>query len=394
MTMLYDLAPASFRGVRFLCPKDQTAEGRNSILHHYPDSDRLYAEDNGYSPPEFTITAVLHGRDVIAQFRSLRAALNRKGPGTLHHPFYGAKLCAVKGPWKVTREDSDLGVLTLEICFVETTLAIFPLAGVAIPAVVTSLAGAFIGNAITSLARVLGSLQSDASISAMASAVRSTAASFNDLTGAADVSLAVAHFTESAERYVLDPPTLATETQKLFRGAFEDTTYTGEEITRTLRKVDAVLADVAADGEAITPSTLDYAARRSALLDYATHCRLCTLACMADAISGTTYVTADAVEDAQTLLLDTYAAIDLTRINNDLGLEIGNVVAAAMEVLRELELQLPRIESQLLFTPTPASVLAYMLYEDEARVQTLIDLNMDQNPALFERRANILTGVS
>src|SRR5262249_17175847 len=76
-----------------------------------------YAEDNGGTPPEFHITAYLHGLTLLADFARLRAALNTPGPGTFRHPWYGAQICAVRGPWKVMRDDRDARVLELEICF-------------------------------------------------------------------------------------------------------------------------------------------------------------------------------------------------------------------------------------------------------------------------------------
>ena len=126
MVALVDLQPASFRGAAFLCPHDHVKEGRNTIDHKYPNSSYRYAEDNGYTPPEFDMTCVLHGPNLLADFSRLRAALNTPGPGTLRHPWYGAQFCAVKGPWKVSREDRDSGVLELDVTFLVTGPPAFP----------------------------------------------------------------------------------------------------------------------------------------------------------------------------------------------------------------------------------------------------------------------------
>ena len=126
MVALVDLQPASFRGAAFLCPKDHVKEGRNTIDHKYPNSSYRYAEDNGYTPPEFDMTCVLHGPNLLSDFSRLRSALNTPGPGTLRHPWYGAQYCAVKGPWKVCRDDRDSGVLELEVTFLVTGPPAFP----------------------------------------------------------------------------------------------------------------------------------------------------------------------------------------------------------------------------------------------------------------------------
>lgn len=126
MVALADLAPASFRGAPFLVPRDHVEEGRNTINHLYPGSQNRYAEDNGATPPEFHLTCFLHGLDLMARWARLRAALNQPGPGTLMHPWYGAQFCAVKGPYKVVRDDKDSGVLELQICFLVTGPPVYP----------------------------------------------------------------------------------------------------------------------------------------------------------------------------------------------------------------------------------------------------------------------------
>lgn len=397
MVALANLQPASFRGARFLCPKDSASEGRNTIEHKYPDAGgnaARYAEDNGYCPPEFTITAVLHGPNLLSDFQALRGALNRKGPGTLHHPYYGAQLCAVKGPWKVQREDADSGVLTLDITFLVTSSAIFPALATAIPAVVSGLASGFITTALQSFAAAFGSpVLSAVSIGVLAAGVRAVSNAFQDVSGAPDVALAMGHFAESADRYVTDGTELASRMETLWRGAFEDLTYSSTEITRTLRKVDAEVAAIQVAAEAIRPTTLDYAARQQAMLSYSTFARLVTLASLAESTASATYTTADAVHDAQSVLLDTYAGIRLQDVSNDVGESIKDVMGAALAVLRDLELQLPRVAVQKLMAPIPASILAYMLYGSDSRTETVADLNLDQCPILLEYQANVLTGV-
>lgn len=153
---LRDLSPASFRGVAFLCPKDTAEEGRNSIKHSYPDASHRYVEDNGLIPPEFKLTAILHGADLPAKVRSLRGALNTPGPGTLRHPYYGSHLCAVIGPYHVSRSDDDSGVVTFEITFAVTGAAIFPGLVGAIPAVVTGLALSTISSIASLLPAAFG----------------------------------------------------------------------------------------------------------------------------------------------------------------------------------------------------------------------------------------------
>lgn len=146
---LDDLRAASFRGAHFLCPNDHLEEGRNVIAHHYPGSSVLFAEDNGGYPPEFTLTCIIHGPNWLADYSRLRTALNRPGPGTLKHPWYGSQTCAAK-KWRAKRRDDDLGVIELEVCFLATTpSAIFPAQITGIAASISTLAAGAIGAIFT-----------------------------------------------------------------------------------------------------------------------------------------------------------------------------------------------------------------------------------------------------
>jgi prophage DNA circulation protein len=69
--------------------------------------------------------------------------------------------------------------------------------------------------------------------------------------------------------------------------------------------------------------------------------------------------------------------------------EIGAAVDAAIQVLQRHEVQLPRIDT-IEVEGLPASVLAYRLYETEARTDTLIGLNPLQDPAMLRGEVQIL----
>lgn len=143
---LGDLRSAAFRGAPFLCPKDEVEEGPNNIRHCYPGSPVQYVESNGRYSPEFKMTCIIHGTNWLSDFSRLRSALNAVGPGTLTHPTYGRITCSVKGPWKVTRKDDDLGVFELDVTFWATTPdAIFPSLVAGIAASISTLAGGAIG---------------------------------------------------------------------------------------------------------------------------------------------------------------------------------------------------------------------------------------------------------
>lgn len=119
------LQPASFRGVGFLCPHDSNAEGPNVVKHHFPASTSHFMEPNGVYQGEFKLKCVLDGPNLLGRFSALRSALNVQAPGTLKHPWLGPKIC-IPEKWHVTRDDRDIGVLEIEVTFLETGPPKFP----------------------------------------------------------------------------------------------------------------------------------------------------------------------------------------------------------------------------------------------------------------------------
>lgn len=307
----------------------------------------------------------------------------------------GARFCAVKGPWKVSREDRDSGTLHLEITFLETGPAIFPGLLTTIAALVTGLSSAFIGSLFTQFSAAFGNpLLSLASMNAMSSALEGVASAFVAGVGAvSQVQIAAGHLITAPDRYIATGSALGPELARLFRGPLEDDTYDGTQIVTALVEVDAAAQRIASKAYAITPTTSDYIVRQSSLLTFSTFVRLACLSSMAEAMAGSTYTDADSVLAAQDLLLGLYADIPTDSLPSETGNEIARIVGAAIGVLRKLELQLPRIET-LRVEDFPASVLAYQLYEIDERTQTLVDLNITQNPVSFERDVNVLAGVS
>ena len=400
MVMLRDLRPASFRGARFLCPHDTAEEGRNTIDHRYPDSSLRYAEDNGYIPPEFKMTCVLHGNSVLSDFSALRSALNRPGPGTLHHPWYGTQFCAVKGPWRVKREDRETGVLELEVCFLVTGPAVFPGRTSAIAALVTGLSAQFVGELFTLFQNAYGTpAMSAVTETFMAKQVTAVAETFVTAFGSVEaVQTAAGHLISAPERYATSAPMLSNELTALFRGPFEDisATYTGQDIVNGMAQAASQATQMHAVAAAIPTTgltaTLDYQVRSRSLYTYATFIQLACLSSMAEAMAGTTYTTVDGVASAERQLLALYEAIPTETLPSDTAAAIAKIVAAAMDVLRQEELQLPNI-GWLDVPQFPASVLTYMLYDADDRTDTLVDLNAGINPALFDGAVNILIGV-
>jgi len=121
------LRPASFRGVTFQVTESAVSGGRRLGAHEYIGRDEPFAEDMGGKGGRFPVQAFLVGEDVIEQARSLRAELDRAGPGTLVHPWRGEQTVAVDG-YTETWSSKAGGYVGYDISFVATVEPRYPAA--------------------------------------------------------------------------------------------------------------------------------------------------------------------------------------------------------------------------------------------------------------------------
>ena len=119
MSVFSQLQEASFRGVRFLVPDESKEAGKKVVFHEYPNSDRRFVEELGKLPPNFSITAIVHGETAIQQRLRLEQALEEKGRGILVHPVYGTlEVTAVN--YTSGSTDVELGKFVFTISFSQT----------------------------------------------------------------------------------------------------------------------------------------------------------------------------------------------------------------------------------------------------------------------------------
>jgi len=114
---LEKLLPASWREVPFqVRAESQTDGGRRIIIHDYLNSDRRYIEDMGQIPPNFKITAFVHGEDFLEKADKLEKALNQQGVGKLVMPTFG-ELNLYALPYQKDATLRDVGEITFELSF-------------------------------------------------------------------------------------------------------------------------------------------------------------------------------------------------------------------------------------------------------------------------------------
>ena len=383
---LTDLQPASFRGARFLVPRDMTEEGRNTILHEYPDAAHRFAEDNGYIPPKFELTCVLHGQGLPGKVKTLRRALNTPGPGTLQHPHYGAQFCAVVGPYRVIREDTDSGVVIIEATFAVTGPPLFPGVVSGIAAVVTGLAGSAVTQLFAAFAARFSPPRSESSRSVLAAGVTRIAATAAGRFGATAAATRIAR---DAGALVAQPETLASQLGSLNRGPFDDLALANPVLVRGFAALIDTANGIGLDAAAIGPATLDLTLRQDSLSDIADANRGAAFAGLAEAMAGRAHVTSEDVAADETLLETAFESVQASSLPGEDHRRLAQVYVAASEVLRDREVRLPRL-AEIGVVEFPASVLSYQIYDTDAQTQVLASINSRLNPILYDGQVSVL----
>lgn len=119
------LRPASWRGVPFQVEAADVAAGRRTVLHEYPQRDKAWSEDLGRAARPIDVEGFLVGDDYVDQANKLLEALEKPGPGTLVHPWFGTLTVSLKDPGKVSFSRS-LGHARVMMSFVESGDLAFP----------------------------------------------------------------------------------------------------------------------------------------------------------------------------------------------------------------------------------------------------------------------------
>lgn len=119
MTWRDQLQPASFRGVEFKVASHDMSFGRRAQLHEFPLRDKPYVEDLGRKARTYNIEGYVIGADYMVQRDKLIEALEKQGPGTLVHRYYGQVRVQVLGEPRVRESNREGGWAQFSMVFVE-----------------------------------------------------------------------------------------------------------------------------------------------------------------------------------------------------------------------------------------------------------------------------------
>ncbi len=390
-----DLHPASFRGVPFDSPKNTTREGRNSVVHDYPDQAMRYAEDNGAIPPFFDMPAVLHGKNLPAKVNRLRAALMRPGPGVLVHPIFGKVFVMVDQTYTINYTQSNSGLLEFNIPFITTGAPVLPGLVTGVAAVVSQLSASAIQKAFDSFIKSYGSPLSPFSSEIIANniidVVSGVVASFGRASGPAKQLVA------KAGMIAQDMELAGSLWADAYRAPIDEEEIPAATLVKGFNSVREKAQTIVKQAEKIKPTTLDLAARKTTVQMIGEYNEYVSFVSMAEGMAGREYITGDEVDIDELLLWSSFSELQERGLPAEQHSEMFDIYTATSDILDRSSVRLPRL-TQLDVSETPASVLAYSLYETDgmnrydlpAKAASIVNLNPNQNPSVLGSETTVL----
>jgi prophage DNA circulation protein len=129
MTLIQDqLRNATFRGVNFLVKSSSISFAQKTVVHEYPNSDRVEVQFLGESPESFSLEMIIKGAgdQYFRDRNALKAALLNPSIGKLIHPYEGELNCAVIGRPLLREGDRESGVARFSAEFIRVDEKLFP----------------------------------------------------------------------------------------------------------------------------------------------------------------------------------------------------------------------------------------------------------------------------
>lgn len=131
MSWIDNLHDASLRGVKFKISGDEAQFGRRVQVHEYPNRDKPYSEDLGRATRRLSVEAYVIGDDFMEQRNRLIQEIEKEGPATLIHPYYGEMSITINEPARISHTNDEGRMCRIAFSFVEAGELSFPTAGLA-----------------------------------------------------------------------------------------------------------------------------------------------------------------------------------------------------------------------------------------------------------------------
>lgn len=388
MSWRESLRPASFRGVPFFVSEAEGKGGRRLVVHEYPLRDDPFVEDLGRDTRGFSLSAYVLGANYFFARDALLAALEKRGAGTLVHPYLGTKQVACR-EFSFRETASEGGMASFAIEFVEAGLQLYPsvladvlsrlssaasnlvaagraafLSAVSVTGVPDFVRAAF-GNSVSDLGTLLESLQGGARAPGSQDAINEAARLRNLL---ADVK-------GSALSFITQPAGVASALESLFAGL-----GTSRDPALVVRDYQLVRARPAPILRAETTPLVALENRnRTATRRYGD---LLSLAGEATALSDSTFVSREDALAARERFLAAADAL-MPGASDAEFTALQDLRTAVSAALPGEEGELPHLRTVTLPAAQPAIVLAYTYYKNVSREAEIVSRNKVTHPGFL-----------
>lgn len=386
------LRPASFRGVPFGVQHADTTIGRRVVVHEYPQRDEAFPEDMGGRPREFSIEAIVLGDDYMTRRDALMEALEKRGAGTLIHPYYGSLVVTLVGPVRVTETPDEGGCARFTLDFIragedkepsarqDTRVAVQKAADRARLAIAAdfvkkfSLAGvaSFVsGSALGLAGKIVGALNSARGLFVPA------------MSALSDVVFAANRITSSLGSLLRAPAAFAQAVMGMV-GQLKVMASEPKYAMASYRSLFKYGADIP------KPATTTPSRRREAENQVAMTA-LVRRAAMVDAAETASLITFDSFEAAVAARDELASVLDaesVGELSDGSVIEVADEVHQAMVDLRAAlikditarSIDAPRLTTTMLPSTMPAVVAAYEIWGDATRADELVTRNAGMIP--------------
>jgi len=396
MSLLEELHPASYKGVKFFMTASNITGGGKTVRHEFPNSDKQTIEHLGLAPRVFNITAVIAGDSYIQDRNDFLAAIETKTPGVLIHPWFGQLENYIARTYTLLENLTSLGEAKFRVVFeisnsdgipvkAQNTLSIIEAANdKTIATIITDftenyrVTNSFIGNFSDATSKVNNLITEFRNNITIIAAI--VIAEVNTLTQELE------NLENNVNGLVQQPGELIEDISELFS--------TTDKLYATPANTVIVLNgffDFGDNDVAINPTT-------AGLTERLNDRNILNQANQALALSYSYFNTAQIVFDtvdqidksADALEVQYKKIIDRAGLTNETKSIITDMRAAMQEFFDEQRL----IASQILTVDTyltSARLLAFQYYEDSSRAPQLIELNGFKDVSFIEGPVKVLT---
>jgi len=436
-----ELRAASFRNIPFFVTSADSQVGRRTLLHEFPGRDQPYTEDLGLGTRRFSIEAFVLGANYMTDRDDLRVAVEKSGPGTLIHPYWGELDVSVHGPLRIRESTNEGGMARLTFEVIEAgaalavTVRIDTIADVAVAADVCGLTFMTDFELLFMIAGLVGDIVDAlvAVIQGAASTLRKIKGMVNAVLNVIDtITTAIDELADMIEDIINLPGDIAqaftnaiaaiqgsiNQVKSAFADAFGDQVTDAVDVLRDA--VTGEILDMAEATEEQIQAAIDAIEQRQqggdiladtlmrgfntamtfgptvTLAPSTTPQRLQELACQEAFISLIeTATTVESIRVASTLeftsytkavevrdeLLDKLDELAEAATSDDMYNAFADLRAAFVRHIRETAVNLPRVIEHTPAITLPALVIAHDLYGDAARDTEIIDRNGVRHPS-------------